>query len=249
MLSHSQNFIKNPKLVTKLLEMTNLISSDFVVEIGSGTGIITKQLSSKVDRVIASEVDPSLISQHDYKNVKIVRGDFLKLSLPDQSYKVFANIPFNLTAQIVKKLFLGTEKRPESAYLIMQYQAAEKFVGYPKTTLLSIILQTDYEVNTLIKIDKKEFIPIPKVDAAFVSFIKRQQPLVSQNEYAPFADFVAYKYKHSSWDKPVTNVDIFKWIELFKNISPDKRKTFAGTMARYNKEQTQLPKQQRTRNW
>ncbi|TSC87306.1 MAG: 16S rRNA (adenine1518-N6/adenine1519-N6)-dimethyltransferase [Microgenomates group bacterium Gr01-1014_16] len=244
-LWHSQNFIGNPSLVSKLLGMTDINSSDFVIEIGPGKGAITGQLVRSAGSVLAIEADLNLANKLNIQNVKVIQGDFLKHALPDQVYKVVANIPFNLTAEIIRKLFLSDENKPEAAFLIMQNEAAQKFAGVPKATLSSILIQVEYDTRILTKIDKGEFVPTSKVDAAFISFIKRGQPLVNRTYSREFADFVAYGYKYFRWNEPlisvfdrlftnsqkenlekkfqltgqkVSDLEVFKWIGLFNDL-------------------------------
>lgn len=207
----SQNFIDNPRLVATLLGMTDVGGSDLVIEVGPGTGVITKQLAERAGTVIAVEQDPGLVGKlmHDvvrqHPNVQVVTGDFLDYSLPDHGYKVVANIPFNLTADIIKKLFMGQENQPDSAYLIMQKEAAGKFTGEPKATLTSTLLAISFEVATLNRINRRAFVPTPGVDAAFVAFIKRHEPLVNEREMGDFRDFVAYGYVHTQRGRPILN--------------------------------------------
>ncbi len=126
---YSQNFLKDSSLVASLLDRSSINSDDVIYEIGPGKGIITKQLALRCKQVVAIEKDPrlsALLLQKfaDRPNVIIHPGDFLHYHLPCQPYKVFANIPFNITASIVTKL-TASEYPPEEAYLTMQKEAAE----------------------------------------------------------------------------------------------------------------------------
>ena len=130
---YSQNFLKDPNLVALLLDQSSLESDDVVYEIGPGKGLITRQLALRYRQVIAIERDPHLSAwlQREFaswSNVTIHYGDFLFYNLPRQPYKVFANIPFNITAAIVAQL-TAAQRPPEDAYLCMQKEAAEMFLG------------------------------------------------------------------------------------------------------------------------
>lgn len=101
-LSHSQNFLKNPEFVKGLIDKTDIGASDLVVEVGPGKGIITKLLANKAGRVVGVEIDDKLFADlrkqfQKYPNVEIIKADFLKWELPPEPYKVFSNIPFNMT--------------------------------------------------------------------------------------------------------------------------------------------------------
>lgn len=85
------------------------------------------------------------------------QGDFLQYELPEgKEYKVFANIPFNITAEIIHKI---TEKNraPQDAYLVIQKEAAWKYIGYPyyKESLRSLLLKPYFEFRILHSFQKQ----------------------------------------------------------------------------------------------
>lgn len=219
-LSHSQNFLKSPEFVRSLIDKTDINIDNLIVEIGSGKGVITSQLSDKAGRVIGIEIDDRLVVDlqrkfQQHKNVEIIKTDFLKWNLPQRPYKVFSNIPFNMTTDIITKL-LGDKNPPETAYLILQDKAAERFIGDPiaKNTQMSILLKPYYEMMVITKIERRQFIPIPRIDAVLVMFKKRQKPLIESQFAQLFRDFVVYGY--NQW-KPT----IFEAFE--KVFSPKQR--------------------------
>src|SRR5436305_10777683 len=120
------------------------IGHDYVgYEIGDGKGIITWRLALRWKQVIAIEKDSrlsALLLQQfaDRSNVTIHEGDFLDYCLPRKPYKVFANIPFNITTAIVTRL-TAAQYPPEDAYLTMQKDAAEKFRGKPHESLYTVL--------------------------------------------------------------------------------------------------------------
>ena len=148
---YSQNFLKDPCLVASLLDSCSIEDEDVVYEIGPGKGIITQQLALRYKQVVAIEKDPrlaALLRQQfaDRPNVTIYQGDFLHYHLPRQPYKVFANIPFNITTAIVTRLTTA-ELPPEDTYLTMQKEAAEMFLGKPHESLRTILLKPWFEIT------------------------------------------------------------------------------------------------------
>src|ERR1044071_8590096 len=118
----AQNFLKSRKVVRRLVDKAEFSKTDIVYEIGAGRGIITAELARAAARVIAIEKDPRLVRQLRLRfcaqnRVQIVEQDFLKHRIEERDYKVFASIPFNLTAQIVRKILYEKPSRTE-AYLI-----------------------------------------------------------------------------------------------------------------------------------
>lgn len=199
-LQYSQNFIRRSRLVKELLELTEIGPDDLVVEIGPGKGMITRELLKRAGRVVAVERDPEfseeLSSLEEQRHFQLVIGDFLDWQLPREKYKVFSNIPFNYTADIVKKLTTA-DNLPTDIYLIMQKAAAYKFAGMPyhKNSLASILISIDFSVQMLREIDRESFKPKPSVDVVFVHFdryARSQTPrsLIPEDERELFRDFV-----------------------------------------------------------
>jgi 23S rRNA (adenine-N6)-dimethyltransferase len=123
--------------------------------------------------------------------VTIYQGDFLHYRLPRQPYKVFANIPFNITTAIVARLTTA-EYPPEDTYLIMQKEAAEMFLGKPHESLRTILLKPWFEMTIVHNFKRKNFIPAPRVDVVMLRLRKRGPPLLRSADRQPFRDFVTH---------------------------------------------------------
>lgn len=203
-LSISQNFIRDRRLVVALLDLVNIKTTDLVLEIGPGAGIITKELARRAGSVIAIEKDENLAHRLNrtfvdiYPNVQIINADFLSWQVIRRQHIVVSNIPFNLTANILNKLLIE-DSYMNAAYLIVQEEAAGKFVGLPQATLASMITKIDFEAEILQKIDHRAFVPVPRVNAAFVSFRRRSTPVIEDCDRKLFIDFVTYGYTHARW--------------------------------------------------
>lgn len=195
------------------MDASNISTDDLVVEIGPGKGIITKELLARARQVIAVEKDRGLATHlssfANHGNLTVVVADFLSWSLPQQRYKIFSNIPFNLTTDIVGKI-TSSPRSADDAYLIMQEAAAHMFAGQPyeNESLKSVRLSVEFDIEVLRGINRTEFYPEPNVNIAFVHFHKRSSPLVAPNHLQCFYDFVAYGY--TQWQPTV--LDAFKKI-------------------------------------
>lgn len=193
---YSQNFITDPQLVRDLLNRTDISVADIVVEIGAGKGIITQELAKKCNHVLAVEIDDQLIPVLNqrlsaFSNVTVLNTDFLNVSLPTTNYKVFSNLPFNYTSRIMHKLFYG-EHLPESAYLIMQKEAADIYLGLPRETQKSLLIKPIYTVEVFHKLRKHDFKPMPDVEIEMIALKKQLQPMLSKKEYLEYKDFIVY---------------------------------------------------------
>lgn len=224
--------LKNPRFVSSLLNKTDIDSKDTVVEIGAGTGVITGQLLDKVKKVIAIEYDKDLVDElyrsfSKYSNLEIVKTDFLTWKLPSYPYKVFSNIPFNITADIITKL-LESENSPESTYLIMQDKAAERFIGEPvgDNSQASILLKPFFDMGIVTKINRDQFEPRPSVNTVLAKFIKKEYPLIKYENWQEYRDFVIYGY--NQW-KP-TILEAFGEVFSYKQSKIIKRNFGVGGM-------------------
>lgn len=201
---YSQNFLRSPELVANLLDKSSIGPNDIVYEIGPGKGIITEQLAQRSKRVIAIEKDLELAFQLKQKfaqtpKVEICQGDFLDYQLPSADYKVFSNIPFILTADIIRKL---TEAKtpPKDSYLIVQKEAAEKFVGMPHTnkeTQAALLIKPWFELNVVHHFRRTDFSPAPSVDTVLLRIQKREESLVERKNTQAYRDFIVFGF--SQW--------------------------------------------------
>jgi 23S rRNA (adenine-N6)-dimethyltransferase len=201
-ISLAQNFLKNPKLVQLFVRMSGIGLSDTVYEIGPGNGIITAALASVAGRVIAIEKDPELVRRlrerfRTTQNVEIVEKDFLNYSVEPRArvsqYKLFANIPYNRTARIVRKI-LHERSRVDKAYLIVQKEAAKKFSGCPRETLFSILVKPFFDLQIVLQLKRTDFQPIPNVDSVLLSIKRRASPLIEAQDAALYREFVQYGF-------------------------------------------------------
>lgn len=202
-ISLGQNFLRSPTLVRRLVRMSRIGVSDTVYEIGPGNGIITAALASVARQVIAIEKDPELVCRlrerfRPVANVEIVEKDFLNYSFriqtPITEYKIFASIPYNATAQIVRKILHKRSPLCE-AYLIMQKEAARKFSGSPRETLFSILVKPFYDLQIVLQLKRTDFWPVPNVDSVLLSIKRRASPLIEAQDVRLYREFVEYGFR------------------------------------------------------
>lgn len=219
----SQNFIKSPNLVKQLLSVSSISSNDLVVEIGPGKGIITDQLLKVAKNVIAVEKDRNLINFlhqkfNTYSNFELINQDFLFYNLPKNPYKIFSNIPFSITANILDKI-LKNPNKPTEIYLIMQLEAAKKYcITTDFCNQDAILLAPYYDIEILGEIDRSAFTPKPQVDIVFVKFSLKPNPLVQNSVYSQFRNFVIYGF--NQWKPNIYEIykKIFSY-QQFKKIN------------------------------
>jgi len=200
-IRYGQNFFKDVNLVAELVDLVNISPKDTVCEIGPGEGIITKKLAKVVKKVIAVEIDKELYLKlkekfNDNPNVSLINEDFLKYEILEDEYKVFSNIPFNITADVVRKL-LSEDNPPIETYLVLQKEATDRFTGIPKKTQFSVLSKPWFNFEVIKKFNKSDFEPEPSVDTVFLKIEKRKNPSLSEDEKSEYIKFV--KYGFSKW--------------------------------------------------
>lgn len=223
---YSQNFLISKNLIAGLIDKSSITKNDVVYEIGAGEGIITEELAKRCRKVVAIEIDPNLYKNLTQKfanvsNIEVYQGNFLSYTLPKTDYKVFSNIPFNITADVIKKL-TDTTVAPKDTYLIVQRDAAKKYLGQPyaKETQFSLLLKPWFEPSVVHKFRKTDFRPVPQVETVLLRFKIHDKPLID-TPY-PYRDFIVYAF--SQWKptlqeglKAIFTKDQF--FRLSKNLS------------------------------
>lgn len=229
---YSQTFLRKPELVTKLVGISSIGKKDVVLEIGPGRGVITRELVKVARQVIAVEIDSSLADnlrrQIANPNLKLYKSDFLKFDLPNFHFKVFANIPFSITADVIRKL--TTSANFTEGYLIIQKEAAEKFVGMPyapKNSAMSVSLKLWFDIQVVWHFDRRDFMPRPRVDSVMLYLKRHATPLVSDTERKEFEDFVLYLFNR----KKVAWTDFNQIIRQYERYSTQARGVFKRIVA------------------
>ena len=167
--TYSQNFLRSPALVKELIGHTNIKKTDLVFDIGAGSGVIASVLAQKSARVVAIEIDERLIPKlHEnlraYNNVEVIQADVLQFIFPSEPYKVFANIPFNLSSPIATHLF-NASTPPRAAYLIVQEQFARRLIPdkHGRVSQLGKLLATMFDLRIRRRMRPTDFYPRPNV--------------------------------------------------------------------------------------
>ncbi len=190
--SLGQNFLINQGILDKIVSAGELTPNDTVLEIGPGTGNLTKLLSEKIlqsnsiqtGRVIAVEKDHRLIAELQEKfkntNVEIIEGDIWKLKFENLKltvgeYKIVANIPYYITSHLLKTIFESDDWRatkPKLIVLTVQKEVAQRIVAKPPDmNLLALSVQLYAEPKIISYISRGSFRPMPNVDSAIIKLI------------------------------------------------------------------------------
>jgi 16S rRNA (adenine1518-N6/adenine1519-N6)-dimethyltransferase len=194
----AQHWLRSEKALNSIVNAAELLKSDRVLEIGPGTGILTRQLLSLAQTVVAVEIDRDLcellvkkLGKHE--NFLLLQDDFLVTDLDrllalspefQNPNKVVANIPYNITGPIIEKL-LGTIAAPnpqpfDAIVLLVQKEVALRLCSKPGSThfgALSVRVQYLAACEFICDVSAKAFQPPPKVDSAVIRL--RPRPVIT----------------------------------------------------------------------
>jgi 16S rRNA (adenine1518-N6/adenine1519-N6)-dimethyltransferase len=204
-----QNFLIDKEVVKKFIESAELKPNDVVLEIGPGLGVLTQELAKKAGRVIAVEKDPNMVKVlkelldcWNARNVRVVKDDILKINpkyyiIPNTKYKIVANLPFYLTAPVIRK-FLESNYQPREMILMVQKEVGQRICAKPPDmNILAVSVQIYAKPEIISYISKNSFWPKPKVDSAII----RIAPLINTDRKLINADLF-FKIVRAGFSQP-----------------------------------------------
>lgn len=192
----SQNYLTSHRIIQRLMRRTTLDASDHVIEIGPGKGHTTGALLKRCRMVTAVEVDQKLYTAlarkfDDCPNLKLYRRDFLQWKLPTAgNYKVFSNIPFCHTTDILRKL-TACKNPPTEAWLTMEKGAAKRFMGTPCETLQSLLIKPAFDLDIVYHFQREDFHPKPGVDVVLLRLKRKYPPDIPPSQMRGYAKFIS----------------------------------------------------------
>jgi 16S rRNA (adenine1518-N6/adenine1519-N6)-dimethyltransferase len=223
--SLGQHFLKDNNIANKIVESLDQNSKN-VLEIGPGTGILTRFLIKKKYNLKLVEIDNEsvlfLINQLGIDENIIIENDFLKLDLPKvfggNNFSIIGNFPYNISSQIVFKILEYRTMVSEMCGMF-QYEVAERICeseGTKKYGILSVLTQAFFDVELLFEVSNHLFIPPPKVNSAVI-LLKRKQVINLDCDEKLFFKIVKLSFQQRR--KTIRNS--LKKINLSNNLRED----------------------------
>ena len=181
-----QNFTVDSGILQRLVSYASLTENDVVLEVGAGFGFLTKLLSRECKKVVAVEVDPTLVSflrkhLHSLQNVELIEGDILKVSLHHFN-KVVSTPPYSISSPLLFRLL---ENKFDFAVLILQKEFAERLaasVGTKAYGRLTVNIYYRADVELLDIVPRTMFYPPPDVDSMMIRLKPRAPPFHVEDE-------------------------------------------------------------------
>jgi 16S rRNA (adenine1518-N6/adenine1519-N6)-dimethyltransferase len=187
-----QHFLIDREVLNLITQAAELVPTDVIIEVGPGLGILTGELAKKAGRVIAVELDDKLAAVlkqtlASFNNVTIINDDVLKFEPGDwlkerkarYSYKVVANLPYYITAPVLRH-FLEASAKPQMMIVMVQREVGEAITAKPgEMSLLSVSVQFYGEPRIIGGVPARCFYPSPKVDSAILRVDRRPKSPVA----------------------------------------------------------------------
>lgn len=194
--SLGQHFLKDQNILRKEVEVAS-VTGKRVLEIGPGDGGLTEEiLEAKPLELTVIEKDERfayLLKEKFKKNIKIIRGDFLKHEFKEDFDVIIGNIPYYITSPIIFKI---KDMKFERCVLIVQKEFAMKMVANPNHSnygRLSVTSQLFFDVKYIQTVSRRVFSPVPRVDSAMIELRRRNA------EVSAFAeDIIRYLFQHKN---------------------------------------------------
>ena len=224
--SLGQNFLVDDSVPRDIVSGADVTDEDLVIEIGPGVGTLTVQLLKKAKRVVAIELDNSLIpilteELGDNPNFTLIHNDALKVNFKDiigeeKSVKLVANLPYYVTTPIIVKL-LKENYKFKSLTIMIQKEVAERMNAEPNNKdygALSLLVQYYCKTEIIRKVPPQCFMPRPKVDSIVIKLDRLEEPRVKVDNEKLFFDIIRNSFnmrRKTLWNG-------------VKNIGPEKEK-------------------------
>jgi 16S rRNA (adenine1518-N6/adenine1519-N6)-dimethyltransferase len=234
-----QNFLVDRDILLHIVEAAEIHAGDQVLELGAGTGVLTRELAKRARRVVAVELEREMLSllaktTHNYRNVEIMERNLLYVDPQEifgsNSYKLVANLPYYIASPTFRH-FLESAYPPRLFVVMVQYEVAQRIVAAPgDLSLLGVSIQFYGEPKIIEHVPARAFYPAPKVDSAILRIdLKHEVPLTPGQRDSFFRLVQAgfserRKQLHNSLAHGLhrKNADVQPWL-LAANIDPSRR--------------------------
>jgi 16S rRNA (adenine1518-N6/adenine1519-N6)-dimethyltransferase len=182
-----QNFIVDHSILLRIVEAAEIHVDDQVLELGAGTGVLTRELAKHARHVVAVELEREMLSllvktTRNFTNVELLERNLLYVDPTEvfglEPYKLVANLPYYITAPTFRH-FLESANPPRLFVVMVQYEVAQRIVAGPgDMSLLGVSIQFYGRPSIIEYVPARAFYPAPKVDSAILRIdLKDEVPL------------------------------------------------------------------------
>ena len=231
-----QNFLKDINIVKKIVKTADIGANSLVIEVGPGGAIMTRELSSVANNVLAYEIDTELQDElfkrlENVDNVDIVFQDFLTADIVndvanynyDNLYFV-SNVPYYITTPILMKI-IASGLKFDKIVMMVQREVGDRFSTRPGSKeygSITVLLNYFYDVKKEFFVSRKQFVPEPNVDSVIVSFTEKKDKL-ELYDFNLFEKLVrdSFQFKRKNIKNNLKNYDLNKIEQVLKKYDYD----------------------------
>ncbi|MDO8580645.1 MAG: 16S rRNA (adenine(1518)-N(6)/adenine(1519)-N(6))-dimethyltransferase RsmA [Candidatus Omnitrophota bacterium] len=181
----SQNFLKDPNIIRKIMEACDLKKDDRIFEIGPGKGALTKELIPSVESITAVEKDSRLAqhlqTQFFNTNLTVINNDILEFPFESlvAPMKGIGNLPYHIASPIIERIMIH-RKKFSVFYMTVQLEHGLRMIAQPSSrdySAFSCFVQYYAQAEKLFTIRNTSFDPAPKVQSCFLKLLFRKNPV------------------------------------------------------------------------
>jgi 23S rRNA (adenine-N6)-dimethyltransferase len=191
---HGRHFLRSRALADAIVADAGVGADDLVLDLGAGGGALTRELARRARRVWAVELDAALARGLERRfagtNVRVVQADATRLGWPKEPFKVVANVPFDRTTAILRRLLDDPSTPLVAAELVVQWELAAKRAAVWPSTLTGVYWGAWYRFALVRRLPPCVFAPEPAVPAGVLRIERRAEPLVPERNRAAWRAFV-----------------------------------------------------------
>jgi len=179
--SLGQHFLNSDFVPKKMCDAGSVAAGDIVLEIGPGTGVLTREILSRGAKVVAIEADARAITELEAAFPDEIAGgrlvvfhhdarklDMAAFGLQEQQFKVIANIPYYISGLLFRQC-LESDIQPTDLVFLVQKEVAERIARSDKESILSISIKVFGDPSYICTVKRGHFTPPPAVDSAIVA--------------------------------------------------------------------------------
>ena len=225
--SLGQNFLHDENIIKKIINSSKITSDDQVLEVGPGTGNLTKYIiSQKPKKIYVIEKDNNLANELEnkyYNKINVIKKDILKIPnefYAEKKFLILGNLPYNISTKILSNWCLNNKLTVTKMILMFQKEVAERILAdvnsseYSRITILS---KWKFDIHKITDVKPNSFFPKPKIDSTVLEFTpKTKIHQIKEPKNLEKITKVFFSQKRKMINKPI-NI-------LFKKLQFDYKK-------------------------